>query len=458
MKLLKRILTTTSILAFATPSFANCPADFFNNLGKHEGDYDTVHASKAQGGLDSTSVTAIGKYGIIMGNWKNAGFVTSGNTWNTAQFSPEIQAQYGVTNVDQLRNTPGGHALQDHMASGLLIDSYNSMNSTAKGYSGQTISTPEGVTMTLNDAMLLRGSWFFGASDFNKWANSGFTADGLRALDTDGDILEYNCHPSNCTGYADLARNQLKTWQSFANTDISCVTNSEFTQGAFAQGDYSSCDPEVGNFLAKAGQKKVEETVVAAQDQTLGISQAEESYDMMSCVDFAFQGSFDTLFNVPDFGSIAGVLNGGLGGIVDGLKGGIQGALDPNALSQFACQTLKNMTGNAMSQVTGSLNNLTGEMTQGFGPLSGLASVDIGFNPNGNTGDSKIGVNVGVNKFDPLQGQFNQLFNGVNQKIGDLNSSAGGTILPYVTVPSSGSTNTAPVNTGSTRNFLGLGQ
>ena len=152
--------------------------------------------------------------------------------------------------------------------------------------------------------------------------------------------------------------------------------------------------------MAKVGQKHVENTVVAAQDQKLGISQSEQSYDLMSCTDFAFKGSFDTLFNVPDFGSIAGILKDGL-------------AIDGNAISNFACKMVKDMTGKAMNQVTGALTDMTSEMTAGFGPLASMGGMSVGFNPNGEAGK----VNVGVNKV-PLDQSFNNLFSGVNNQLG----------------------------------------
>ena len=205
--------------------------------------------------------------------------------------------------------TPKGHAFQDEVANGLAEEMWNGMSDAAIAQRGLGIPKVNGSgqvvdEVPLNSAMMLRGSWNLGQPRFAKWAEGGFSVEALEALDPTGSVKAANC--GNCS-YEKWRSQIFNAMADFGNTDISCLT------GLSDEGQYVECSPEIGSFLSAAGKQKVEDTVVAAQDQTLGISQAEKSFDMMSCVDFAFQGSFDQLFQVPNFDSIAGILKQGIG-------------------------------------------------------------------------------------------------------------------------------------------------
>lgn len=159
------------------------------------GGYAAIHNTSKS--LDTTNGRAIGAYGIMMGNWVNKGYVTFpagvDRTWNNAQFSQEAQgAPYYVKNVQDLLYTDGGALLQDQVARLMLADGWSTMDSTERSMIGQTFPVGDGTSVTMNAAMMQRGSWFMGDPAFSKWAATGFTADGLRSIDKSGAIYRNN--------------------------------------------------------------------------------------------------------------------------------------------------------------------------------------------------------------------------------------------------------------------------
>jgi hypothetical protein len=372
----KKLLFTTSFLCITTsiPAFASMDEFWQINSGIESGgnysvmnDEGCLRASVSTSGCNST---AMGKHQILFGNWESQGIVT-GSGWHDAQFTEEA-AQYGVYSVDDLRNSPGGHQLQDDVAGSLAYGMYEGLNDTTTSYIGQTVNG-----VTINESALLRGAWHMGPGDMNEWAESGFTVEGLRALDPVGSMLAAQGYDS----YEDWNASMMNQMAEMGDVDISELTGGTYVVGG---GEYAAamgidpasledCLPEVNQALAEMGRRKVENTVAMAQDPNLGFSELEEPMGIMSCIDFAFSGSVDILFSVPSLDSIL------------------------SGLQDFACQKLNQMTGDAMTQMTSSLQEVTSLSTDlGFGPISGLGGVDINFNQGG-----EPGINWGVTSSNP---------------------------------------------------------
>lgn len=375
------LLSTTFILAgLASPSFASMEEFWAVNEGiESGGDYAIMNDEGCLQSSSTCNSSAFGRHQIIFSNWKNEGLV-EGSGWHDVRFTEEAN-QYGVNTVDDLRYTDGGHAMQDDMAGALAIGMYNGLNSNTTSYIGQTVNG-----VTVNEAALLRGAWHLGPADMNSWASGGFTTDSLRALDPDGSMLAAQGYSS----YEDWNASLMNQMAEMGEVDISELTNGTYVVGG---GEYSEgesledCLPEVNQALAEVGRQKVENVVALAQDQNLGFSQMEEPMGVMSCIDFAFSGSVDILFQVPNLSSI------------------LQG------LQDFACQKLNQMTGDAMSQMTSSLQEVTSIGADlGFGPIQNLGGVQVDFNQG-----EDVGVNVGIESSNPT-------FSG----IGSLGGSGGG--------------------------------
>ena len=234
-----------------------CLDEFLAKNAQVESGSNWAAIHNAEKSLDTTNGRAIGAYGIMMGNWVNKGWVSfpegAVRTWNNAVFSKEAQsAPFYVSDVQDLLHTEGGRKLQDHVARLLLADGWSTMDSTERGMIGKTFPVGDGTSVTMNAAMMQRGSWFMGDYAFSRWAATGFTADGLRAIDKNQSIYNSNCATnSRCNSYEDLARHTLGKMAEFKDIDVSEC----FEGAAYAQGGVS-CDPKIANYLAEVGKKK----------------------------------------------------------------------------------------------------------------------------------------------------------------------------------------------------------
>ena len=353
MKSFKKLnlLITVSLIGLGSPVLADMN-DFWNTNGM----YESADDYSAQNPYSS----AYGRHQIILSNWVSLGVVEPGATsWDNAQFTDYARSA-GVSSYYDLGNTQAGYALQEATAGALAQQMYNGLSNNTQSYVGQNVNG-----VTLNEAGLLRGAWYLGPGGMNQWAASGFTAEGLAALDPNGAILAAN----SVSSYEELNARIMNQMAGFGGVDITDLTSGTYVVGGGAYSGASSleeCDPEVQQGLAELGQQRVENTVAVAQDQTLGFSSLEEPMGIMSCVDFAFSGGIDIFFSVPN-----------LSNILSGLK-------------DYACQQLNQMVGNQISQLQGALSSTINQSLQipGFGPISGLGGVSVQFNPN------STGINV----------------------------------------------------------------
>ena len=371
MNKFKTILLTSSIIALSSPAFASM-SEFWQITEGIEsgGNYSAMNDEGCLQGWSTCNASAMGNYQIMFSNWQNMGYVSPDSSgWHDAVFTPEAN-QYGVYNVDDLRFSSGGSALQDAAAGTLAYGMYNQLSGGTTSYVGQNING-----VTINEAALLRGAWHLGPGGMNTWASSGFSAEGLRAMDPDGSILAANGYSSYEAWNASLM-NQMA---SMGNVDISELTGGEYVVGGGSYEGGSSledCAPEISQALAESGRKRVENVVAMAQDQNLGFSTLEQPMGVMSCIDFAFSGGLDIFFQVPN---------------INGLLSGLQ---------DYACSQLNSMVGNAMNQMTSTLQDATSlnANVPGFGPISGLGGVSMSWNQNSS------GINVYTGQSNPTLG------------------------------------------------------
>lgn len=367
---LRAILLTSSVLAFSSTAAMASMEEFWRITANIEssGDYSAMNDTGCLQGWDTCNASAMGQYQIMFGNWKSMGYVTEDSSgWHNVQFTSAAN-QYGVYNVDDLRFSSGGAALQDAAAGTLAYGMYNQLSSGTTSYVGQNVNG-----VTLNEAALLRGAWHLGPGGMNTWASSGFSAAGLAAMDPDGSILAANGYSSYEAWNASLM-NQMA---AMGDVDISELTGGTYVVGG---GEYAGggaaledCAPEIRQMLADSGRQRVENVVAMAQDQSLGFSTMEQPMGVMSCIDFAFSGGLDIFFQVPN-----------LSGLMSGLQ-------------DYACSQLNQMVGNQINQMTQTLAEVTSLNAEvpGFGPISGLGGVSMAFNQN------TTGVNVYTGDANP---------------------------------------------------------
>lgn len=182
-------------------------ADYNENTSKLEGG-NSYSIFNGNGG------SAVGRYQITAGTWAQLGYFSyngSGSKGDWSNYSATDKARAaGVNNLNDLRYTSAGAALQDSANLSLAQQNWSSMSSQTRGLVGQTIN---GVEITQDG--LLGAAHFLGAGALNDWVASGFDPTALPAS-----YLSANGFKS----YAELQEHILKrmaamSGQSFAGLD-----------------------------------------------------------------------------------------------------------------------------------------------------------------------------------------------------------------------------------------------
>lgn len=318
-------------------------------------------ASDAVGTGIGSGTTAVGKYQILIENWQNLGYIEPGaSDWDQAVFTDKAK-NMGVNSYNDLLMTSAGKVVQDSMASELASNMWGSLNSNATGGIGQTINGVQ-----INEAGLLGGAWFLGPNAMNEWADSGFSEAGLANLDNIGEILSANGFTST---------DQLQNYLMGRMEDFEGVDITEITDGTYVPGDGTAtaflveCDPELAAALQKQSQAYVEGIVAAAQDDTMGFSQMQETFGKMSCIDFAFTGGLDVLFSVPSLSDLA------------------------EKAMEMACGKVNGMVAQQTGKLTNAMQQVASEVDAvgpSMGPLGNFGSLNTSMN---NQGSFNIGVN-----------------------------------------------------------------
>jgi hypothetical protein len=305
--------------------------------------------------------TAFGAYQIIFKNWRNMGYVT-GTNWNNVQFTEKSRA-LGVNSVNELGKTDAGKAMQDMVADQLGRAMYSELSSTAKGFVGKEVNG-----VFISDAGMLGATWFLGSGDMNKWAANGLTVEGLRNHPNIATILKHN--PTFTV--ESLAKHLYHRMETLSQVDISDITNgtNQLGDGSGYQTTSTTttteiiCEEDVSAEMAAEKEEYIHSVVSAAQDQDLGYSQMEEPFGALSCLDGAFSGGLDILFQTPNLQDIGGMA------------------------TKSYCSKVSGMVGQATAGLTGALGKLNFSGT-GSGPFAGYG-VTTNYNSNGS------GINVGV--------------------------------------------------------------
>lgn len=202
---MKRSLTAALCALFMLP--VAVLADYNENTSKLEGG-NSYSIFNGNGG------SAVGRYQITAGTWQNLGYFQyngSGSRGDWSNYSATDKARAaGVNNLNDLRYSSAGAALQDSANMQLAARNWSAMSSQTRGLVGQTIN---GVTITQDG--LLGAAHFLGAGALNNWVASGFDPAALPAS-----YLAANGFKS----YAELQDHILKrmvsmSGQSFAGLD-----------------------------------------------------------------------------------------------------------------------------------------------------------------------------------------------------------------------------------------------
>ena len=348
------LLTHTALAGVLTVGFTTAARADLNEWFEVSGMVESRDNYAAQNARGS----ALGRYQIIARNWEAAGIIESFNgDWDKAVFTKKAN-EYGIYDVDDLKNTEQGWAVQDKVGRSLATEMWSSISPNAKSRINTTVNG-----VTLNEAMTLRAAWFLGPDKASKWIENGMTAEALAELDTNGRILAQNATDDeianlNYQGIVDRSLNE--TMQEYGDVDISDLTNGNFNPGGVAA-KLEDCDQDIKKALVQQANNNVENAVAFVQDDALGYSNVKQEYTEMSCLDFAFKGGFDVLFKVPSFDDIS------------------------NALEGFACDVMNKMIDDSIGQLNGALTNATSNALggiSGFGPISNLGGVEVSFNPN----------------------------------------------------------------------------
>lgn len=347
-------------------------------------------ASDAVGTGIGSGTTAVGKYQILIQNWQNLGYIEAGaKDWDQAVFTDKAK-NMGVSSYNDLLMTDAGKVVQDSMASELASDMWGSLNSNATGGIGQTINGVQ-----INEAGLLGGAWFLGSSAMNEWADSGFSEAGLANLDNIGSILSDN----GFTSTAQLQNYLMGRMEDFEGVDISEITDGTYIPGqGTATAFLVECDPELAAALQKQSQAYVEGIVAAAQDDTMGFSQMQETFGKMSCIDFAFTGGLDVLFSVPSLSDLA------------------------DKAMEMACGKVNGMVAEQTGKLTNAMQTVASQadaIGPSMGPLGNFGSINTSMN---NSADFNIGLNDGnTGNYGTGQG-----YGGIDSGGGSINDVADG--------------------------------
>lgn len=402
-------LATTFIISLSSfsPAYAGM-AEFWEITAGVESGADGYNA------LSSTS-SALGKYQITAVNWKASGILEDYNgSWEKATFTDKARSM-GINSYTDLLANKG---VQDTQAEAMAVANWKNISSAAKSKIGTTL--PNGTV--LNEAMVSRVAWFLGPSTASKLVESGFDPDVIREADKNGRILASNAGDT----YEELVGHAMDKMEKFKDTDISDLTGGGYgTDGKLSkiEEDLTDCDEDIAEMITNVAKQNVESTTAMAQHPVLGISQMEKGFSEMSCIDFAFSGGgLQALFKVPNIGDLKGMI------------------------SDFACSTVKSMTGQLNNQVNAALTDMTAGLSQsmgGFGPISNLGGVQVGWNPNAKEGfsygmqDSNIQYKIGnftygggtgaitggggsINGLDTLTGEINKIETGLNKGFNSL--------------------------------------
>lgn len=406
-------LATTIIISFSSvsPAYASME-QFWEKTAGIESGADGYNA------MSSTS-SALGRYQITAANWKASGILENYNgSWEKATFTDKARSM-GINSYTDLLANKG---VQDAQASSMAIENWKNVSSAAKRQIGTKM--PNGTV--LNEAMVSRAAWFLGPSTASKLIESGFDPEVIREADKNGRILASNAGDT----YEQFVEYAMGGMEKFKDTDISDLTGGGYGKDgkmSKIEEDLTDCDEDIAEMITNVAKQNVENTTAMAQHPVLGISQMEKGFSEMSCIDFAFSGGgLQALFKVPNFGDLQGMI------------------------SDFACSTLKQMTGQLNNQVNAALTDMTAGLSQsvgGFGPISNLGGVQVGWNPNAKEGfsygmqDSNIQYKIGdfsygggtgpitsgggfnsgsINGLDTLTGEVNKIGTVMNQGFNSL--------------------------------------